>query len=279
MIEYQIELGGCQCSVVEWNPSGKTLVFALHGWLDNLATFESMVEYLPEIRLIAFDFPGHGHSDHIPDGAAYHFVDGIYFIDDLAKHFLQDSINLLGHSMGGAVSCLYAAAQSEKVSKLMLIESLGPLTASSEESLQLLNKAITHRSALANKQKPLYKTFNEALEARAAASSIDSELIAGIVGRGLAKVDEGYTWRADSRLRVPSATRLGAEQLEKILSNIQATTRVIEGSSGFFQKNEQAILRRQQFANLDTIVVEGGHHVHLEKPQECARHISEFFTN
>ncbi|TQV76994.1 alpha/beta hydrolase [Aliikangiella marina] len=279
MIEYQIELGGCQCAVVEWNPSGKTLVFGLHGWLDNLATFESLIEFLPEIRLIAFDFPGHGHSAHIPAGAAYHFIDGIYFIDDLANHFQQEKINLLGHSMGGALSCLYAAAQPEKVNKLMLIESLGPLTASAEESVDLLNKALSQRSALTAKRKPVYGTFAEALAARAAASNIQADLISGIVGRGLSKVDKGYTWRADSRLRVPSATRLASDQLERILANIAAPTAVIEGSTGFFQDNSLAEARRKQFARLTSLVVEGGHHVHLEQPAECSRHINEFFLN
>lgn len=279
MIEYQIDLGGCQCAVVEWNPSGKTLVFALHGWLDNLATFESMVEFLPDIRLIAFDFPGHGHSQHIPVGSAYHFVDGIYLIEDLAQHFEQESINLLGHSMGGAVSCLYAAAQTNKVNKLMLIESLGPLTATANESVDLLNKALDQRRALENKTKPIYKSFNEALKARAVASKIEENLISGIVGRGLSKVDKGYTWRADSRLRVPSATRLGADQLEQILANIKAPVCVIEGTEGFFQDNSLADSRRKLFANLNSLIVEGGHHVHLEKPAECGQHINDFFSN
>lgn len=42
---------------------------ALHGWLDNAATWDTLAPYLIThlgARLVAMDFSGHGHSSHAP---------------------------------------------------------------------------------------------------------------------------------------------------------------------------------------------------------------------
>jgi pimeloyl-ACP methyl ester carboxylesterase len=277
MIEYRLTLAGCDCAVAEWNPSGSILVFALHGWLDNLASFESLVLHMPEIRLIAVDFPGHGHSKHIGVGFAYHFIDGLYLIDDLANHFKVKHINLLGHSMGGAVSSLYAASQHDRVKGLVLVESLGPLTIEPEQAISLINKAIKQRALLKDKSKPIYSSFEQALNARAAASQINKELIKPIVERGLTSVNNGYTWRADPRLRTSSPIRISEDSLQQILSNIKSPVLLIEGDSGLFKDSQELQARKQHFKQLLVCVLQGGHHVHLEEPAKTGYEIQSFF--
>lgn len=279
MIEYRLNLAGCDCAVAEWNPGGSILVFALHGWLDNLASFESLVEYMPEIRLIAFDFPGHGHSQHIPTGNAYHFIDGLYLIDDIASHFNLKQVNLLGHSMGGAVSTLYAASQNDKVAALVLIESLGPLTVEPEQAVELMSKAVKQRLVLVNKKKPVYEKFEQALAARAEASKIQPELIKPLVERGLTNVEGGYTWRADPRLRVASPIRLSESQLKQVLLNLKAPVLLIEGNDGLLKEYQSLQRRKQYIKNMSVCILAGGHHVHLEQPQACAQAIQSFFQN
>jgi len=279
MIEYELKLAGSRCAVVEWNPGGSILVFALHGWLDNLASFESLVEFMPDIRLIAVDFPGHGHSEHIPAGRAYHFIEGIYLIDDLVNHFGASPVNLLGHSMGAAVSTLYAASQPEKLAGLVLIESLGPLTASPLESVSLMQKALAQRVALAEKRKPVYPSFEQALTARAEVSQIEASLIKPLVERALTHVEGGYTWRADSRLRVASPLRMAESNLEPVLSAIEAEVLLIEGDKSFIAADGQLQSRKQLFKRIQTKQLAGGHHVHLQQPQATGELIQSFFTS
>ena len=38
-------------------------VIALHGWLDNAASFNALAPLLKDVYVIALDLPGHGHSD------------------------------------------------------------------------------------------------------------------------------------------------------------------------------------------------------------------------
>jgi pimeloyl-ACP methyl ester carboxylesterase len=278
MIEYKLTLAGCECSVAEWNPSGTVIVFAFHGWLDNLATFESLAVAMPEIKIIAIDSPGHGHSAHIEQGKAYHFIDGVFVIDDLIEHFKCSKINLLGHSMGGAIATIYAAVQSNRVNKLILIEALGPVTSEVKETPIALNKAISQRRALKDKKKPVYTTFNDALNVRAAVSEIEPELIKPLVERALTNINGGYTWRADSRLRIPSTIRMSEEQLRCVITNITAETLLIEAKSGLLQaKNAKHIQERKPLLkNLKTCLLEGGHHLHLESPTEIGQLIKKF---
>lgn len=278
MIEYKLLLAGCECSVAEWNPDGKTIVLALHGWLDNLATFETLASRLPEIRVIAIDFPGHGHSEHIETGKAYYFIDGLFLIDDLIEHFHIDSVNLLGHSMGGAIATIYAAIQPKRVKNLLLIEALGPVTSPDGEAPENLSKALSQRRALKDKRKPVYPSFEQALAARAEVSEIEPKLIKPLVERALTSVEGGYTWRADSRLRISSPLRMSEAQLRSILPNILARTLLIEAKSGLLQsENAEYIQRRKPLVKqLEVQLLPGSHHLHLEYPNEIASLIKEF---
>ena len=51
-----------------WGPTDGVPVLALHGWLDNAASFDALAPQLPETRLVALDLPGHGGSEPRPPG-------------------------------------------------------------------------------------------------------------------------------------------------------------------------------------------------------------------
>ncbi len=278
MIEYKLKLAGCECSIVEWNPQAKTIVFVFHGWLDNLASFETIAQYSPNLRLIAVDFPGHGHSDHIEAGLAYHFIDGVYLVDDLIEHFQLDQVNLMGHSMGGAVAMIYAAVQPQRVKRLLLLESIGPLTSSVNSVQSSLDKSICKRRLLKKKQKRIYSNFEDALNTRAEASEISPQYIKPLVERALMVVEGGFIWRADPRLRIPSGFRMSEEQLHRLLPNIKASTLLIEADKGLIQfiSKEALEQRKKLINNIECHKLSGSHHLHLESPQKVAQLVVDF---
>ena len=65
-ITLQVPLG--QLAALRNDGSGPR-VLALHGWLDNAASFLPLAAHLRAIDLVALDLPGHGHSAHLPPGA------------------------------------------------------------------------------------------------------------------------------------------------------------------------------------------------------------------
>ena len=79
-IERKFSVYGQTLSALEWpgRDDGGTAEpdLALHGWLDNAASFSPLSTYLKR-PLLALDVSGHGHSDHRPDGVVTHLVDHV----------------------------------------------------------------------------------------------------------------------------------------------------------------------------------------------------------
>ncbi|MGL4692583.1 MAG: alpha/beta fold hydrolase, partial [Stenotrophomonas maltophilia] len=86
--------------------SGGLRVLALHGWLDNAASFVPLAAQLPELELVAIDLPGHGHSAHLPPGTQYNTPGAICHVLDVADALGWDRFVLLGHSMGAGIASL-----------------------------------------------------------------------------------------------------------------------------------------------------------------------------
>ncbi len=275
MKHHRIRLCGVDCSVREYGEPAATPLILLHGWLDNSASFEYLIDGLSQYRLLLVDFPGHGESDHLPEGMAYHFLDLVYVIQDVIQHFQLFSVHIVGHSMGGAAATLFASI-SDKVEKLVLIEALGPLTVSADETLALMQRSVTDREAISRKSMPVYHSAEQALKVRAAHSKMEPSTIRPIVDRGLKNVEGGFGWRSDSRLTIASINRLTEKQLEPLLTQINCPVLLIEADQGMFTDRPMLQTRKQYLASLKTEVLEGGHHVHMEKPEQTVKLITQF---
>ena len=64
--------------------AGGPRVLALHGWLDNAASFVPLAPELPGLDLVAPHLPGHGASDHLPPGTDYSFAGAVHAVLDIA---------------------------------------------------------------------------------------------------------------------------------------------------------------------------------------------------
>src|SRR5262245_11789511 len=79
---------------------GRPRVIALHGWLDNAASFLPLSSRLPDLDLLLLDLPGHGRSAHLPPGAEYGLTTHLHATLDAADALGWERFTLLGHSMG-----------------------------------------------------------------------------------------------------------------------------------------------------------------------------------
>ncbi|WP_369695270.1 alpha/beta fold hydrolase [Salinicola salarius] len=104
---------------------------ALHGWLDNAATFSRLAPALATalgIRLVALDLPGHGHSPHRGVRAEYPLWGYMPDVLEAVDALKLNSATFVGHSMGAGVASLIAAAAPERVDGLVLIDGLASTT-------------------------------------------------------------------------------------------------------------------------------------------------------
>lgn len=121
---------GLKYHIRHWGRDDAPLLFMLHGWMDTSASFQFVVDALQrDWHVIAPDWRGFGLSEN--SGAdTYWFPDYMGDLDAILLHYApEQAVNLLGHSMGGNVACLYAGVRATRISKLINLEGFGmPVT-------------------------------------------------------------------------------------------------------------------------------------------------------
>ena len=261
-----------------WGPPDGVPVLAVHGWLDNAASFDALAPLLPDIRFVALDLTGHGRSDHRPPGVHYHFVDFIPDIVAAADALGWERFSLLGHSLGGGIVAFVAAILPERVRRVAMIEGLGPPTSNPDDGPANLRKAIEQMNALSRKRLPVYPNVEAAIHARCEASGLSWLAAATLVERGLQPVGDGFGWRTDPRLRFVSPLYLSEPQILAYMGRIEAPALLICGADGYLVKRAYMQERYARIAGLTVKILPGGHHPHLEDPEPSARLLGPFFA-
>ncbi|MFP6848053.1 MAG: alpha/beta hydrolase [Pseudomonas sp.] len=262
--EVRLRLPHIELAAHLYGPEDGQPVIALHGWLDNAASFSRLAPLLPGLRIVALDFAGHGHSDHRPPGASYAIWDYAHDVLQVAEQFGWQRFSLLGHSMGAIVSVLLAAAMPERVSRLALIDGLIPYTGEPDTAPQKLGEALKAQLALAGKSKPVYAEFSRAVEARMrGVGAVSREAAELLAQRGLMPVPGGYTWRTDSRLTLPSPLRLTQAHALAFVRNLQCPAKLVMAQQGMLLA-QPSISQLVEGVAIEVAQLPGGHHLHLD---------------
>ncbi len=261
--EVRLSLPHLEVAAHLYGPDDGKPVIALHGWLDNAATFSRLAPRLQGLRIVALDLPGHGHSDHRPIGAGYNIWDYAHDVLQVAEQFGWQRFSLLGHSMGAIVSVLLAGALPERVERLALIDGVIPYTGEADSAPQKLGSALEALLAVNDKRKPVYASFDQAVEARMkGVGAVSREAAEMLAQRGLMPVPGGYTWRTDPRLMLPSAMRLTRAHALAFVSRVACPTSLVLAEQGLMMQPE--LLELVESFPFDTRRLAGGHHLHLD---------------
>jgi len=275
-----IKLPYGQLAGLRWHDSQQPRVLALHGWLDNAASFIPLAEHLKGLDLVALDFPGHGHSDWWPAGHFYHFVDYLWPVLDVADQLGWQQFHLLGHSLGGAVATMLAAALPERILTLNAIESFGPLTTRAGDTRDNLRRALQDRNTYLGRELHTYQDIESATAARAKHGDLSRPAAELLVRRNLKQTESGWQWRSDPRLRRTSLFRFTQDQVMDLLSRLAVPTTLILAEKPIPEPWHK--LRDQQLATLPDCTIStlpGHHHLHMESPRAVAEVIMASIRN
>lgn len=264
------------------DPAGPKLL-ALHGWLDNAASFEPLFPELAGFDLVALDLPGHGASAHRAPGHDYAYVDWLHDVLDALDALGWERAHLLGHSMGATIASTLASACPERVDRLALVEGLGPLGAPAESAGTRLREAVAARRRSQRKTEVLQRVIPDlgtAVQARLLATPMRYADAERIVRRNLRPVEGGFAWRSDPRLRLPSALRLTEEGVRAVLTGIEAPTLLIAASPAppYFTPAQRAA-RAACVRRIEVQELQGGHHLHMERAAEVGARLRAFLAD
>lgn len=268
--EIRIELPHRTLAALTWGATGAPPLLALHGWLDNAMSFARIAPHLAaRFQVIALDLPGHGASDHLPPGAAYHFTDYVRTVGDALAAWALPRVTLLGHSLGGGIAALVAAALPDRIERLWLVEGIGPLGDDGSGTLERFRKAF----APARPVNPprTFASVDEVAAARTRATGLATELAAPIVRRNLREAAGGWQWRSDPRLAHATPVRLAETQVRALLAGITAPTALLLANpESRYLPHTMMRARAACVPHVRVAVMDGGHHLHLEHPQDVA---------
>jgi len=274
--ELMVETPHLGMAALAWGVADGVPVLALHGWLDNAASFGGVAPHLDGCRVVALDLPGHGHSAHRPPGTIYHFVDYVHDVVTAAEALDWERFSLLGHSLGAAVACFVAAAIPDRVEKLALVEGLGPLSREPLDNPRALGRSLIQYQQVADKRPPRYDSVAAAAEARRRAGNLTPEAARALAERGTKRIPEGVTWRSDPRLTFTSPSYYSEAQVLAFLAEIRAPTLLIRATRGYLVNREMMPARYRVMADLRMHDLPGGHHLHLEDPAPSAELLRGF---
>jgi pimeloyl-ACP methyl ester carboxylesterase len=279
--EIRLDTGRGTLGALRAGTPGAPKLLALHGWLDNAASFLPLLPLLSDFEVVALDLPGHAGSDHRAPGYDYMLVDWIHDVLDALDALEWPRARLLGHSMGGAIATMVAVAAPERIERLALIEALGPLSGEAAEAGTRLRKAVSARRALKpGRPAKLIADLEQAVDARLAVSQMSREAARLIVSRNLRAVDGGFVWRSDPRLTLPSHLRVEEPSILAWLRALEVPTFVLcaEPAPAYFTP-ERRDARVAQVRDCELAVLAGGHHLHMEQPEAVAALLRPFLLS
>ncbi len=118
---------GKVCIYKTTTDSTKKSILLIHGIGDNASKdWNNQIKILSkEYQVFSLDLPGFGDSskgikNYSPDA----YVDLIEFV---SNHYKLNKFDLVGHSLGGAISILYSAKHPDKINRLVTVDVAGIL--------------------------------------------------------------------------------------------------------------------------------------------------------
>lgn len=272
MNTFNVTIPGFDIAYKTWgNPSNPPLM-ALHGWLDNANSFAYLAQYLQDdYYVIAPDFPGHGLSSHLAAGCQYHFIDGIFTIIHIMNALKLEKVHMLGHSMGACLASLAAGVAPERFLSLTLIEALGPFSAPAQTACSQLSNYIHAITQEAPKQSKGYASIEKAARARSVKGYVSLDIAHAFCERGLIEREGLFYWRHDYRLIGVSPLKMTETQVLSCLNAITTKTYLILADKGFSFDSDVMQNRIKAIKNIHVELLDGGHHIHMEKPEPIAK--------
>ncbi len=261
--ELRFDIDGRLMAGLEFGDPDGLPVVALHGWLDNAASWRLVAAQLKGVRLIALDLMGHGFSDHRPDSMPYYIWDNVSDVLAVLDELALDQAHIVGHSMGASIATLLAGCYPTRVQRLCLVEGIAPLVYSPETLPELMAQAIDKRRRMQGRRLRPYADLEAVVQARVKGRwPVTEQAARWLVERGVVQKSDGIFWRNDPALVQPSILRMSEDQVGAFIDAVTAPVQLVLGDEGI---GEGLVLSRlARFHQLEQHTAVGSHHLHLQ---------------
>jgi pimeloyl-ACP methyl ester carboxylesterase len=292
-----VPLRGCRYHVRQWGtptPGATTLVLA-HGWMDVAASWQFMVDafsqaFAQQRPIIAMDWRGYGLTE-APPTDSYWFPDYLADLDALLDQLYPgQTIDLVGHSMGGNVVMMYAGTRPERIRRLVNLEGFGMPATRPAQAPGRMGQWLDELKALRDGASDL-KPYANAAGVAARLMKTNRRLSAdkaNWLAQHWAKPGSDGQWRilGDAAHKVINPYLFHVEEALEIYRRITAPVLAVEAaddSLGQWWKGQYTLAefheRLKSVPTLETAVIQdAGHMLHHDQPQTLAALLQKFLA-
>jgi pimeloyl-ACP methyl ester carboxylesterase len=282
--ERSIEVRGLSLRVRERGPEDGPAVVLLHGWLDHRGSFDALAPLLGGgVHTIALDHRGHGDSSWVGAGGFYHFIEYVADLDgaldalglglpgaDLGGP--HGPVRIVGHSLGAAVTLVFAAIRPARVSHAVLLDGAPLMTRSTEAPLRIAGYLDDLKKPRTRKTVPDIANAVERMRRAQPLlpSAVAQHLTEGGVGPDPAQ-GGALAWKWDPLVRAHSPLPFSEGVLQALLPQVTAKVLLLRAQNGILPDEIELRSRLGRLASLELANVAGtSHHLHLEEPEVVA---------
>jgi len=280
----EVVLQGLRLRLWEHPGTGDDLprVLLIHGALDTGRSFDAVAAAVAgRAHLTAIDLRGHGQSDRVGAGGSYHLLD---FLKDLGLLVQQRGFDVVvGHSMGGNLALMLVGALPNCTRKLVMLDSVGPPPEDAGEQPARLGELLVALTTEKRDFSPVssvdeavarLQKWNPGLSDVGARRMIEPVLVPRAE-----VLPSAMDFPFDGRLRGPTPFRFSEEFWTSCCDRFVAaggSTVVVRARDGFVPAGDSddsigaPFAGRAQRLNARVVVVDGGHHVHVEHAEVVA---------
>lgn len=263
----------------DWGNDQAPLMLLVHGGRDHGRSFDLIARSLqPHFHVLAPDLRGHGDSDWTK-GGSYSLTEYVYDLSRLVRSTAADHVAMVGHSMGGMVSLIYAGTFPDQVSSLVVLDGVTVQTnAKIAPAHERITKYVGQLDKLEDREPRRYRTIDEAAaQMRAHNPRLSTELAQHLATFGARRNEDGtYSWKFDPQQRSMAPHRLSPDDHVSLWSRIACPTLLLHAEESFLKVGDPTGLARYfPQARADTIAG-AGHWLHHEKPDEVLGAIRSF---
>jgi pimeloyl-ACP methyl ester carboxylesterase len=264
-----VEAGGVRLHYLDYGSAGLPPMLCIHGGAAHAHWFDFVAPgFTADYHVRALDLRGHGDSDPV-DPPAYFYTDYAADLNAAVEALDLRDFVLIGHSMGGMVSLLYAATYPGRAKSLVVVDT----------SINLPPERIALLRGVGSKPPRDYDTREEMVSRYKLrpGEALAPEAVVRYIGERSVKQVEGGKWRYKfdrnvyatresmdgtplwDRIKIP-ALLVKAERSERITPQVYADV-----------KARAPQVELAEVSNSD-------HHITLDNPTEFVRKVRGFLS-
>ena len=264
-----VQIDGMDFHYLEWGDISNPSILMLHGNSQQSHSWDFVSLALSEqFHLIVMDQRGHGDSDWAGDGD-YSVEAQQKDIDGLVQAVGLNDFTLMGHSMGGRNSYVWASRHPGALKALVIVDT-GPQT----------QRTGANRIQQFKELPDELDSFDEFVARVQEYTGRTQEQVLGALKYSIRQRSDGkWTWKYDKVMRTPGARPSGwnADQLWGCVGKIDCPTLVLRGDRSDIFAEETMQRMGQVIPDCTTTTISNaGHLVQGDNPAEFLAEVGKF---